>query len=235
MTKGCLYLIPTTLGETPVAEVIPLKVLELINEIDEYIVEDLKHARRYLKKAGLQKPIDSLTFHLMDKHSDAAKYEAYLKNIELGRSIGIISEAGCPGIADPGAEVVAIAHRKNIKVVPLSGPSSVLLALMASGFNGQNFAFNGYLPIDKVERIKKIKFLESLVYKVNQTQLFIETPFRNQQLLTDLVQQCAVDTRLCIAADLTLPTEFIRTLKIKEWKAVLPELHKRPCIFLLYK
>jgi 16S rRNA (cytidine1402-2'-O)-methyltransferase len=233
--KGTLYLIPTTLGDISPEATIPAQVKEIVNSIDEYIVEDEKWARRYLKKLEIKKPLQEIILHPLNKHTDPTAIEGYLKNIESGKNIGIISEAGCPGVADPGAEAVRLAHQKNITVVPLVGPSSILLSLMASGFNGQSFAFNGYLPIEKGERIKKIQSLEKLVYQLNQTQLFIETPFRNDSLLQDILGNCKGETKLCIAADLTLPTEFVRTKKIVQWKKEVPALHKRPVVFLLYK
>lgn len=235
-TKGTLYLIPTLLGDTAeTADVIPVKVNQVINTIDEYIVENEKSARHYLKKMGIQKPLQEIVLHLLNQHTDSAVVSGYLKAIEQGKNVGIISEAGCPGVADPGAEVVKIAHQRNITVCPLVGPSSILLALMASGFNGQSFAFNGYLPKERNERIKKLKELEKLVYQRNQTQLFIETPYRNAHLLGDIVAVCDSKTLLCIACDITLPTEFIKTKTVAEWKKFLPDISKRPAIFLIYK
>jgi len=235
-TKGILYLIPTTLGDTAeTADVIPIKINHLINEIDEYIVENEKPTRHYLKKLGIKKPLPTIVLHPLNNQTDLSEVNGYLKSIDLGKNIGVISEAGCPGIADPGAEVVKIAHEKNIKVIPLVGPSSILLALMASGFNGQNFAFNGYLPKERNERIKKIKELEKLVQTKSQTQLFIETPYRNQHMLEDLILTCDGNTKLCIACDITLPTEFIYTKKIGGWKKQMPDINKRPAIFILGK
>ncbi len=236
MEKGKLYLIPTTLGDSAeTADVIPLKINEIINTIDEYIVENEKSARHYLKKIGIKKSLQEIILHPLNQHTEAKEISTYLNSIALGKNIGIISEAGCPGVADPGAEVVKLAHEKNITVIPLVGPSSILLALMASGFNGQNFAFNGYLPKEQGDRIKKIKELETLVYKKNQTQLFIETPYRNTHLLEDLIKNCDKQTKLCIACDITLSTEFIKTKTISNWKNNLPEINKRPTIFLIYK
>lgn len=236
MKKGKLFLIPTTLGDTAeTTDVIPKKVVDVINTIDEYIVENEKTARRYLKKVGLEKPLQEIKLHLLNKHTDERELAGYLKSIDEGKSIGIISESGCPGIADPGAEVVKIAHQKNIQVIPLVGPSSILLSLMASGFNGQSFAFNGYLPKERNERIKKIKELEQLIFKKSQTQIFIETPFRNHHLVEDLINQCHQEIKLCIACDISLPTEFIQTRPIAQWKKIMPDINKRPTIFLLYK
>ncbi|CAN5458520.1 SAM-dependent methyltransferase [soil metagenome] len=236
ITKGILYLIPTTLGDTAeTAEVLPSKVNDIINTIDEYIVENEKTARHYLKKMGIKKPLQEIILHPLNQHTGKIDYNLYLRNIHLGKNIGIISEAGCPGIADPGADVVKMAHANHITVVPLVGPSSILLALMASGFNGQSFTFNGYLPKERSERIKKIKELERLAHQKDQTQLFIETPYRNMHILDDIVTSCEAKTKLCIACDITLPTEFIKTKTILDWKKQLPELAKRPCIFLIYK
>ena len=234
--KGTLYLIPTTLGDTAeTADVIPVKINQVINTIDEYIVENEKSARHYLKKIGIQKPLQEIILHPLNQHTNAHEISGYLKSISQGKNIGIISEAGCPGVADPGAEVVKLAHSNNIKVVPLVGPSSILLALMASGFNGQSFTFNGYLPKERGERIKKIKELEQLVQRKNQTQLFIETPYRNAHLLDDIITNCDSQTKLCIACDITLPTEFIKTKSISEWKKQIPDINKRPTLFLIYK
>mgnify|MGYP003594269223 CR=1 FL=1 len=233
--SGTLYLIPTTLGEVDPIATIPAKVYAVINEIDEYFVENEKWARHYLKKLGIKKPLPEIKLHLLNKHTETSGLSECMKSLMEGKNMGIISEAGCPGIADPGAEVVKLAHQKNIKVIPLVGPSSLLLALMASGFNGQSFAFQGYLPIDRGERVRKIKELERIVQTQNQTQLFIETPFRNNHLLEDLLKNCAGQTLLCVAVDISLPTEMIKTKSIADWKKEIPDLHKRPCIFLLYK
>ena len=230
-----VYLIPTTLGDSPVENVIPSYVVDIINSTNHYIVENIKTARRYLIKAGIKAKIDDLTFYELNKHSSPEQYDSYLNPIKDNQNIGIISEAGTPGVADPGAEIVTIAHRKNIEVVPLVGPSSILLSVMASGLNGQSFAFVGYLPVQKNERIKRIKDLEKRSQIENQTQLFIETPYRNQHLLEDILNNCSADTKLCIAADITLETEFIKTKSVKEWKKGIPNLHKRPAIFLIHK
>lgn len=233
--QGTLYLIPTTLGETAeTADVLPMKINAVINLIDEYIVENEKSARQYLKKMGIKKPLQEIILHPLNQHTVAQEISGYLDNIANGKNIGIISEAGCPGIADPGAEVVALAHERNVPVVPLVGPSSILLALMASGFNGQSFTFHGYLPKERHERIKKLKELEKAAQR-KQTQLFIETPYRNMHLLEDLVNSCDGNTRLCIACDITLPTEFIKTKRMAEWKKQLPDIHKKPTIFLIYR
>src|SRR4051812_9743665 len=234
-TKGILYLIPTTLGDTAeTADVIPVKITSIINQIDEYIVENEKSARHYLKKVGIQKPLQEVILHPLNQHTPLQEISGYLKAIVEGKNIGVISEAGCPGVADPGAEVVAIAHERNIKVIPLVGPSSILLSLMASGFNGQSFTFHGYLPKERGDRIKKLKELEKAANK-KQTQLFIETPYRNAHLLEDLLANCEGNTLLCIACDITLPSEFIKTKRISEWKKQVPDINKKPTIFLMYR
>ncbi len=235
MNKGKLYLIPTTLGEIDPISTIPSSVYQIINEIDTYLVENEKWARQYLKKLGIKKPLQEISLFVLNKHTDITELSTAMKCLLEGKNMGIISEAGCPGIADPGAEAVKLAHQKNIQVVPLVGPSSILLALMASGFNGQSFAFQGYLPIDRNERNKRIKELEKLVQSQHQTQIFIETPFRNNHLLEDLLKNCSSTTMLCVAMDLTLPDEFIQSQSINDWKMKIPNLHKRPAIFLLYK
>ena len=230
-----VYLIPTTLGDSPTENVIPQYVVDIINSTDHYIVENIKTARRYLIKAGIKAKIDDLTFYELNKHSSPENYNSYLNAIKDGKNVGIISEAGTPGVADPGADIVAIAHQRNIPVVPLVGPSSILLSVMASGLNGQSFAFVGYLPIQKNERIKRIKELERRSQIENQTQLFIETPYRNNHLIDDILTHCSSETKLCIAADITLETEFIKTKTVKEWKKDIPNIHKRPSIFLIHK
>ncbi len=233
MNKGTLYLIPITLGETPVNQVIPDYNNQIINKIDTYIVENIKTARRFLKKAGIIKAIDELTFYELNKRTHFSEITQFIKPLFDGKNVGILSEAGCPGVADPGAEIVALAQEKGIKVTPLIGPSSILLSLMASGFNGQNFSFNGYLPKEQKERIRKLKDLERSVKSKKQTQLFIETPYRNRNVLEDLINNCLHTTKVCIAVDITLPTEQIITKTIEEWKKTKIDLHKRPCVFIL--
>lgn len=233
MEKGTLYLIPVTLGDSSIEKVIPEFNNQLINEIDIYIVENIKTARRFLKKAGIIKAIDELTFYELNKRTHESEIPQFIKPLLEGENVGILSEAGCPGVADPGAEAVAVAQQKNIKVVPLVGPSSILLALMASGFNGQSFCFNGYLPKDQKDRVRKLKDLERAVKSRNQTQLFIETPFRNNHVFEDVLKNCFESTKLCIAVDITLPTEQITTKTIAEWKKTTINLQKRPCMFLL--
>jgi 16S rRNA (cytidine1402-2'-O)-methyltransferase len=231
--KGKIYLIPITLGPTLIEHVIPEYVKRIICTIDYYIVENVRTARRFLKKAGIQSSIDDLRFMILDKHTQPEEPEFFLLPIYKNKNIGIISEAGVPCIADPGAEIVRLAHAKNIQVIPLTGPSSIFLALMASGLNGQNFAFVGYLPVKSPDRIKKFRFLEKRSREENQSQIFMETPYRNQKLLEDLLKTCRPDTKLCIACDITFTREFIKTKTIQEWKANIPDINKRPAIFIL--
>ena len=231
--KGTLYLIPTTLGESAYDQVIPSFNNAILQEIDVFIVENIKTARRFIKKTAPDKVIDDLVFHEINKRTNLDMLPTFLKPIDEGRNIGVISDAGCPGVADPGADVVALAHQKNIKVMPLVGPSSILLSLMASGFNGQSFCFNGYLPKEQKERVRKLKDLERMAIAQKQTQLFIETPYRNQHVLTDLLANCNPNTKLCIAVDITMASEQIATKTIAEWKNTTIDLNKRPCIFLL--
>lgn len=233
--RGKLYLIPTTLGDNEPLEVLPLSVRKAINDISYFIVENEKSARRFIKKITPHKAQGSLDIKLIDKFTEEAETQHYLDICKEGIDVGLLSEAGNPAIADPGATMVALAHKKNIEVVPLVGPSSILLAMMSSGFNGQNFAFNGYLPIDQNERKSKIKYLEKHSKTENQSQIFIETPYRNDKLFTHLLQVLAPSTFLCVAADITLPTSFIKSLTVADWKKNKPNLHKRPCIFIIHK
>lgn len=233
--ETALYLFPVTLGDTPLDTVLPARNMALIRHIRHFIVEDVRTARRFLKKADREIDIDSLTFYPLNKHTSPEAISDYLKPLEQGTSMGVMSEAGCPAVADPGADVVAIAQRKGLKVVPLVGPSSIILSVMGSGFNGQSFAFHGYLPIEADARTKALKQLEQRVYAESQTQLFIETPYRNHKMLEDILRVCRSQTKLCIAANLTCEGEFIRTRSVKDWKGRLPDLSKIPCIFLLYK
>jgi 16S rRNA (cytidine1402-2'-O)-methyltransferase len=230
-----LYLIPTTLGDTSIERVLPPDLTKLISSISVFIVENIRTARRFLKKVNPAIVIDDLTFFELNQHTDKKEISRFLATNQQGLDIGIISEAGCPGIADPGADVVRIAHTKNIQVVPLVGPSSILLALMASGMSGQSFAFNGYLPIKNPEKSQQIKMLEKRMQTEGQTQIFIETPYRNAQLLDDLLKICDPQTMLCIAADITLDTEFILTKPILYWKTNIPDIQKRPAIFMIGK
>ena len=236
MTPGVLYLIPTTLGDCALSQVLPEGNNSIIKELKFFIVENIRTARRFLKQVDRTINIDELLFFELNEHTDFNQISSYLEPLQKGQNIGIISEAGCPAIADPGADIVALAQAKNIKVVPLVGPSSILLSLMASGFNGQSFAFHGYLPIDKAQRSEKLKQLERRIYNEHQTQLFIETPYRNNQLLEELLKSLQPQTKVCVAVDITSHDEYIRTKTVKEWKSTpTPELHKRPCIFLIYK
>lgn len=233
--ESALYLFPVTLGDTPVDSVLPAYNKEVIKDIRHFIVEDVRSARRFLKKVDREADIDSMTFYPLNKHTSPNDISGYLQPLLEGHPMGVISEAGCPAVADPGADVVAIAQQKNLKVVPLVGPSSIILSVMASGFNGQSFAFNGYLPIEPGERAKKLKQLEQRVYAEHQTQLFIETPYRNNKMLEDILHNCRPQTKLCIAANITCEGQFIRTKTVKNWQGNLPDLTKIPCIFLLYK
>ncbi|MBR2606647.1 MAG: SAM-dependent methyltransferase [Bacteroidaceae bacterium] len=233
--ETALYLIPVTLGDTPLTKVLPQHNIEIIKEIRHFIVENTRSARRFLRQADSQFDIDGSTFFELNKHTSPNDIAGYLAPLAQGKPMGVISEAGCPAVADPGADVVAIAQRKGLKVVPLVGPSSIILSVMASGFNGQSFAFHGYLPIKPDERARKIKQLEQRVYAEEQTQLFIETPYRNGKMIEDIIKNCRPQTKLCIAANLTCPDEFVRTRTVKDWRGKVPELSKIPCIFLLYK
>lgn len=235
LDKGKLILIPCTLGDVDPALVLAESVSDQLNTCDVFIVENLRSARRFLKKAGLVKSIDDLQFFELNKRTLTQNIPSYLNAALEGKNIGVLSEAGCPGVADPGAEVVKIAHKKGIEVIPLVGPSSILLSLMASGMNGQNFAFVGYLPKEKGARRKKLQELERLSQTKQQTQLFIETPFRNNHLLDDLKNFCQGNTQLAVACDLTLASQYIKRLSINDWKKEKVDLHKRPAIFLLHK
>ena len=230
-----LFLIPTTLGDTSIERVLPPDLTQLISSVSVFIVEDLRTARRFLKKVNPSIVIDDLTFFELNQHTDKKEISRFLEPNRNGLDIGIISEAGCPGVADPGAEVVKLAHIRNIQVVPLVGPSSILLALMASGMSGQNFAFNGYLPIRNPEKSMQIKMLENRMQTEGQTQLFIEAPYRNAQLLDELLRNCDPQTMLCIAVDITLDTEFIRCKSVAWWKTNIPDIQKRPAIFMIGK
>lgn len=230
-----LYLIPTSLGDCSFDKILPAYNTDIVNNLKHFIVEDVRTARRFLKKTNQAIDIDCLTFYILNQHTTSEELSGFLRPMFGGNDMGVLSEAGCPAIADPGADVVAIAQKNNFTVVPLVGPSSILLSLMASGFNGQSFAFVGYLPIQPGERAKALKKLESRAYSENQSQIFIETPYRNMKMLEEILQTCQPNTRLCIAVDITLETEFIKTKTVKEWKSQLPDLSKRPCIFLIYK
>jgi 16S rRNA (cytidine1402-2'-O)-methyltransferase len=232
--KGKIYLIPTLLGEGKPEEILPPYVLKIIRELHFFIVEEIRTARRFLSKVGIPQPIDSLTFFLLNEHTKPSDILLYLEP-SLTNNIGLMSEAGAPGVADPGADIVRLAHQHGIGVVPLIGPSSILMALMASGLNGQSFAFNGYLPVKQVERMAKIRFFEKRAISENQTQAFIEAPYRNMQLLDDLLNTCASSTMLSLAVDISLETEFIKTGTIENWRKNIPQIHKRPAIFMIGK
>lgn len=234
--ETALYLLPVTLGDTAIDKVLPAYNAGIIREIKHFIVEDVRSARRFLKKVDREIDIDTLSFYPLNKHTSPEDISGYLNPLAEGHSMGVISEAGCPAVADPGADVVAMAQRRNLKVVPLVGPSSIILSVMASGLNGQSFAFHGYLPIEPNERSKRLKELEGRIYSEHQTQLFIETPYRNHKMLDDILKACRPQTKLCIAANITCEGEYIKTRTVKEWKGTaLPDLSKIPCIFLLYK
>lgn len=235
MKQATLYLIPVTLGDSAIDKVIPKYNLEIILSIKHFIVENLRSARRFLKKCDPSINIEELTFYELNKHTNRDTIGNYLNAMSKGESIGIISESGCPAIADPGADVVEIAQRRGYKVTPLVGPSSILMSLMASGFNGQSFAFHGYLPIDNGEKIRRIKQLENRSYSENQTHIFIETPYRNQKLAEDLISHSKPQTKMCIAMNVSLDNEYIVTKTMKEWKGKLPEMHKQLCVFLIHK
>lgn len=232
---GKLYLIPTTLGEINPEDVLPYTVKRSIDFINHYIVENEKTARRFIKTIHPEKKQPELIINILNKHTQESDHIAFIQPLLNGQNIGLMSEAGCPGVADPGAAIVKLAHERGIQVIPLVGPSSILLALMASGMNGQSFAFNGYLPIDKGEKKQALKAFEKLSFDKKQSQLFIETPYRNNKLLEDLIQILQPNTSLCIASDITLPTEYIKTLTIKEWKKQKVDLHNRPSIFIIHK
>jgi 16S rRNA (cytidine1402-2'-O)-methyltransferase len=235
LDKAVLYLIHVLLGDTSVERVIPEFNKRIVSELKFFIVENIRSARRFMKKCDPGIDIDSLTFYELNKHTNKKDIEGYLAPMKSGNSMGVISEAGCPAIADPGAEVVAIAQKKGYKVVPLVGPSSLLMAVMASGFNGQSFAFHGYLPIDSSKRVSKIKYLEMQSYKDDQTQLFIETPYRNQKLAEDIIENCKPHTQLCIAMNISCDDEWIVTKSVKSWKGNLPDMQKTPTVFLIYR
>lgn len=234
-TKGKLFLIPTTLGDTPPLEVLPISIKKTIEDVSIFIVENEKTARRFIKKISPKKSQPSLEIFLLNKFTQPIELPEFLEPCLKGKNVGLLSEAGCPGVADPGADVVKLAHEKDIQVVPLVGPSSILLAVMSSGLNGQSFTFNGYLPIDKNERKKEIKYLERLSFDKNQSQIFIETPYRNNKLLDDICATVSGDTNVCVACDITLPSEYIKTLPAKVWSKKKVDLHKRPTIFIIHK
>ena len=232
--ETALYLIPVTLGETPVSQVLPAYNHDVILGIRHFLVENVRSARRLLPMLDDEFPIDDSTFYEMGKHAQADQFASYLKPLQQGQPVGVISEAGCPAVADPGAEVVAMAQHKGFRVIPLVGPSSMIMAVMASGLNGQSFAFNGYLPVDEADRAKKLKALESRAWNESQTQLLIETPYRNRKMFDTILRTLRPQTRLCVAAGITTSDEYIRTHTVQEWKRIqLPDLSKIPAIFLI--
>jgi len=234
-TKGKLYLIPITLGESNPHDVLPQTVQRAIELIDCYIVENEKTARKFIKSIYPEKVQATLQLSTLNKHTEVSEHNDMIKPCLQGINVGLMSEAGCPGVADPGAVIVKLAHEKGIQVIPLVGPSSILLAMMGSGMNGQSFAFNGYLPIDKSDKKSALKNFEKLSYDKDQSQIFIETPYRNNKLLEDILQTLQPNTHLCIAADITLPTEYIKTLRVADWKKTKIDLHNRPTIFIVHK
>ncbi|MFW5793220.1 MAG: SAM-dependent methyltransferase [Bacteroidota bacterium] len=233
-SKGILYLIPVNIGG-PINESLPTGVLQTANSLDEFIVENERTARRFLISAGYSKNIDDIKFHILNKHTSANEIPSFLNSLKEGKNVGILSEAGCPCIADPGQIIVDYAQKDNIKIKPLIGPNSMILALMASGMNGQSYTFTGYLPIDKTAREKAIREMENTALRNGQTQIFMETPFRNNKLIEDILRVCKPHTKLCIAADVTMETEFIVTKTISEWKKNRPDINKRPAVFLINK
>ncbi len=233
--QGRLFLIPTTLGESNPIEVLPYSIRKLIEGIDNYIVENEKTARKSIKLVVPGKNQKILNLYVLNKFTETQSLPSFLEPCKDGHDMGLLSEAGCPGIADPGADIVKLAHEIGIRVIPLVGPSSILLAMMGSGMNGQSFTFHGYLPIDKKERKLEVKNLERISAEKNQAQIFIETPYRNNQLLEDLVQTLHPATRLCVACDLTLVTEYIITKSAGDWSKLKVDLHKRPTIFIIQK
>ena len=231
---GKVYLIPTTMGDSGIDSVIPKDVIEIVKPLRFFIVEDLRTARRYLRKLDRTFDIDGSIFFEINKRTKQAELHQFFQS-HKNKKIGVISEAGCPGIADPGADVVKLAHSNNIQVVPLVGPSSILMALISSGMNGQNFAFVGYIPINKTDRINRIKELENRSFREHQTQIFIETPFRNTHLFNDIINNCNPNTKLCIATDISLETEFIKTKTIENWRKTKIDIAKRPTVFLIHR
>lgn len=232
---GKLYLIPTTLGECNADDVLPQTIKKSIDFIDDYIVENEKTARKFIKNINPEKVQSTLRLSSLNKFTEISEHNKMLQACLDGKNVGLMSEAGCPGVADPGAVIVKMAHEKGIQVVPLVGPSSILLAMMSSGMNGQNFAFNGYIPIDKSEKKAALKVLEKLSADKNQSQIFIETPYRNNKMLEDILQALNPSTHLCVASDITLPTEYIKTMRVSDWKKTVVDLHNRPTIFIVHK
>ena len=232
---GDIYMIPSVLAEGTQEQTLSLSILKKINELNFFAVENIRSARRFIRSVDKDKVIDNIDFQIVDKNTKPNEIDRIIEYIYLGKSIGVLSEAGCPGIADPGAKLIEKAHENGIKVVPLVGPSSILLALMASGMNGQSFAFHGYLPIQEKERKQKIKELERKIIQNNQTQIFMETPYRNNKMLEDIIKTCSEKTKLCVACNITSSEEYIETLMLGDWKKMKVDLHKKPTIFVLGK
>jgi 16S rRNA (cytidine1402-2'-O)-methyltransferase len=232
--KGKLYLLPVMLGDNDPNEVLPITVSRTMDFINDYVVENSKAARKFIKAINPAKVQAELNLFELNKHTDEKEIKTFIKPLLEGKNMGLMSDAGCPGVADPGAAVVKLAHENGIQVVPLVGPSSILLAMMASGMNGQSFAFNGYLPIDKSDKKQELKRLEKLSFDKNQSQIFIETPYRNNNILDDLISILQPNTHICVACDITLPTEYIKTATANQWKKIKVDLHKRPCIFIIH-
>ncbi|MEQ1488639.1 MAG: SAM-dependent methyltransferase [Methylotenera sp.] len=231
---GTLYLIPVTLGDDNITRVLPPEVVSIVQNLETFVVESEKSARHFLSTIKTAKPVRELTLNLLNEHTEDKDVAALLTPLLAGQDLGLMSDAGCPGVADPGAKLVELAHQKGIRVVPFVGPSSILLSLMASGLNGQQFTFLGYLPVDKTQRNLKLKEIEKRSLTHKETQLFIETPYRNQHMLEAILSVCQPQTRLCVACDISLATEMIVTKTIAQWKkSPLPDLHKRPTVFLL--
>lgn len=234
MKKGNLYLIPSDIGNDKLTDVLPQKVFDVILKTEVFIVENLRTARRFLRKAGFRQDFEKISFHLLDKHTKPEEYQSFLASCLQGKNTGLLSEAGTPCIADPGSAIVNLAHRQNIRVIPLVGPSSILLALMASGFNGQHFCFHGYLPIKKHERESKLRDLEKAAFSLNQTQIFIETPYRNMQMFASIIKTCNNKTQLCIATNISAEHEVIKKMPVSEWKKAKVDLHKKPTVYLIF-
>lgn len=233
MNKGILYLLPTPLCDGPLTDVLPKKELDIIAGLDCFVVEEIRSARRFLSAAGKRGHVESLELHELNEHTTAQEIDELARIFEDGRSVGLLSEAGLPAVADPGAALVEICHGKGIRVVPLAGPSSLMMSLMASGLNGQSFAFRGYLPVKAPERRKALLDLEKTSARLNQSQIFIETPYRNDAMLADILECCNGDTRLCIAVNITAADESVRTMTMAQWKKHIPVIGKRPCVFIL--
>lgn len=233
MKTGTLFLIPSTLGETDPDKVLPAYNLQLMKQLDVFIVEELRTARRFLRKCGYAKDFDQVVFHLLNEHTPEHELLSFLEQVKAGSDTGLLSEAGCPAVADPGSAVVKLAQQMNIRVVPLSGPSSIILSLMASGFNGQQFTFHGYLPVKEHDRVRKIKELEKDLFKTGQTHIFIEAPYRNRHMIESILSSCSNEVMLCIASNLSLADESVRSASVAEWKKINPDPGKKPTVFLL--